>query len=313
MSAVRRLPEQGPVNPLVQDVHHCSGRQPPPQRPRDLLRRSGQLVLDQVAQPRQASQPPRLRPDRPRPRAPGAPPTPGSHRARNCRDSRETVEGPTQPGDPSPHRFTGDQATGNLLPLFGSRGRDPDTCWCQRFRHPDEPDSRAALRREIDSSTVPIGLVAYVDADPAGWTRVVPRHTLPGVRDNRALRRLLEDDPTAWWVTCLAVRRDHRRVGVGVAPLHAAVEHAGAHQATVPDGHPVDVDLLKATPSASALFTGVRPCSPPPGSRRSAAPTPADPSCGDGSSPEPVQSIPRRGPPPRAIRSAVRGRCAHLG
>ncbi len=132
------------------------------------------------------------------------------------------------------------------------------SCWCQRFRRHDDADNRAALRREIDTGTVPIGLIAYAGGDPAGWTRVVPRHTLPGVRDNRALRRLLEDDPTAWWVTCLTVRREHRGTGVGAALLRAAVEHAREQEATVLDGHPVDVDRLKASPSASALFTGVR-------------------------------------------------------
>jgi len=146
----------------------------------------------------------------------------------------------------------------DVVRAFGSLGRRPDSCWCQRFRRHDDPDNRAALRREIDSGTVPIGLIAYADGDPAGWTRVAPRHTLPGVRDNRALRRLLDDDPTAWWVTCLTVRRDHRGDGVGAALLRAAVEHARDHRATVLDGHPVDVDRLKATPAASALFTGVR-------------------------------------------------------
>lgn len=144
----------------------------------------------------------------------------------------------------------------DVVRAFGSA--KPGSCWCQRFRRHDEPDNRAALRREIDTGPVPIGLIACVDADPAGWTRVVPRDTLPGVRDNRALRRLLEDDPAAWWVTCLTVRRDHRGEGVGLALLRAAVDHARDHGATVLDGHPVDVDRLTATPSASALFTGVR-------------------------------------------------------
>jgi GNAT superfamily N-acetyltransferase len=132
------------------------------------------------------------------------------------------------------------------------------SCWCQRFRRQDEADNRAALRAEIETGVVPVGLIAYVEGDPAAWSRVVPRHTLPGVQENRALRRLLADDPGAWWVSCVVVRREHRGHGVGVALLRAAVDHARGHGATVLDGHPVDVSRLKARPSASALFTGTR-------------------------------------------------------
>jgi GNAT superfamily N-acetyltransferase len=133
--------------------------------------------------------------------------------------------------------------------------RRPDACWCQRFRGSPGPDHRAALRREV-SGDVPIGLLAYVDGAPAGWSRVVPRHTLPVVRDNRALRRLLPDDPAAWWVACVVVHRSYRGRGVGAALVRAAVDHARAHGATVLHGHPVDVARLSARPSASALFTG---------------------------------------------------------
>ena len=50
----------------------------------------------------------------------------------------------------------------------------------------------------------------------------------------------------------------HRGQGVGVALLRAAVHFARAHGASVLDGHPVDVEGLRATPSPSALFTGTR-------------------------------------------------------
>ena len=149
----------------------------------------------------------------------------------------------------------------DVAAIFAGR-KGPNACWCQRFCHHDLADNQAALRQEIDNSSVPIGLVAYVGQSPAGWSRVVPRRDLPGVVDNAALRRLYEGDSygadTAWWVSCFAVRPMHRGQGVGVALLRAAVHFARAHGASVLDGHPVDVEGLRATPSPSALFTGTR-------------------------------------------------------
>jgi GNAT superfamily N-acetyltransferase len=140
--------------------------------------------------------------------------------------------------------------------VFGPREKNPDSCWCQRFRRHAEPDNRSELHREVHEADLPIGLLAYVDDDVVGWTRVVPRSTLPGIVENRALARILDDDPDAWWVSCFVVRREHRGSGIGVALLEAAVDWAAKHGASVLDGHPVDTDGLARTPSASAVFTG---------------------------------------------------------
>ncbi|WP_315094462.1 GNAT family N-acetyltransferase [uncultured Cellulomonas sp.] len=145
----------------------------------------------------------------------------------------------------------------DVVAAFGARASRPDSCWCQRFRTHDQPSNRDELHREIETADVPVGLVAYVDGGPAGWTRVVPRATLPGVMANRALRRLRDDDPAVWWVTCVTVRSELRGAGVGTALLVAAVEHARRHGASAVEGHPVDVARLSAaTVSGSALFTG---------------------------------------------------------
>jgi len=145
----------------------------------------------------------------------------------------------------------------DVVAAFGARAAVPDSCWCQRFRTHGEASNRDELHREIRAADVPVGLVAYVDDVPAGWSRVVPRATLPGVVANRALKRVLDDDPAVWWVTCFAVRREHRRRGVGTALLLAAVAHARRHGASAVEGHPVDVRALRAAEvSGSAVFTG---------------------------------------------------------
>lgn len=140
--------------------------------------------------------------------------------------------------------------------VFGPREKNPTSCWCQRFCRHEEPDNRSALRLEVQEAEVPVGLLAYRDDDAVGWTRVVPRSTLPGVTENRALARILDDDPDAWWVSCFVVRREHRGSGVGAALLEAAVGWAAQHGASVLDGHPVDAQRLADTPSPSAVFSG---------------------------------------------------------
>lgn len=82
----------------------------------------------------------------------------------------------------------------DVVTAFGRRGADPSWCWCQRFLDRDASNNREALRNEVSTATVAPGLVAYVDGEPAGWTRVMPRRAVPAVLANRALRRVLADD-----------------------------------------------------------------------------------------------------------------------
>jgi GNAT superfamily N-acetyltransferase len=156
---------------------------------------------------------------------------------------------------------------GDLVAVFGRRGEDPAWDWCQLFLRSEPPkpspskplpDNRGALHEEITHAVVPVGLIAYADGHPVGWTRVGPRHAFPGVRANRALARVLSDDDAGvWWVTCFAVDGRHRRSGVGGALLRAAVAFARDHGATAVEGHPVDVAGLKtATVAGSAIYTG---------------------------------------------------------
>ncbi|MTD14007.1 GNAT family N-acetyltransferase [Nakamurella sp. YIM 132087] len=144
----------------------------------------------------------------------------------------------------------------DVVEAFGRGGRRPDSCWCQRFRRHDCPDNRTALHLEVSDGPLPVGLVAYHDGTPSGWCRVVPRSTLPGITGNRALQRVLDDDPDAWWVSCVVVRQGHRGHGIGAALLRRAAVFAADHGASVLDGHPVDVGVVRGRPAPTALFTG---------------------------------------------------------
>jgi GNAT superfamily N-acetyltransferase len=152
----------------------------------------------------------------------------------------------------------------DLVTVFGSRGDDPSWCWCQLFLRSGAvgaaapANNRGALQQEIRDAVLPPGLIAYVDSRPVGWSRVGPRDAFPGVRGNRALSRVLSDeDPRVWWITCFAVDRGHRRAGIGRALLEADVAFARDHGASAVEGHPVDVNALRAqSVSGSAIYTG---------------------------------------------------------
>lgn len=151
-------------------------------------------------------------------------------------------------------------ATSDLWPrvghVYGPREKNPDSCWCQRFRRPAVVNNRSALRTEIEESHLPIGLLAFINDEAVGWTRIVPRSSLPGVAENRTLSRLFDEAADAWWVSCFVVRREHRGTGVGNALLRGAADWAFDHGASLVDGHPVDVAALRGSPGPSALFTG---------------------------------------------------------
>jgi len=154
----------------------------------------------------------------------------------------------------------------DLVTVFGRRGQDPCWCWCRLFLNSAtgeasplgaKPDNRQALRQEITQASVPPGLIAYVDDQPVGWTRIGPRRCFPRVGANRVLARVLDEDPGTWWVACFAIHSRRRRSGVGSALLEAAVTFARDQGATAVEGHPVDAASLSAAHvSGSALFTG---------------------------------------------------------
>ncbi|MGH9170726.1 MAG: GNAT family N-acetyltransferase [Acidimicrobiales bacterium] len=154
----------------------------------------------------------------------------------------------------------------DLVEVFGKRGDNPGWCWCQLFlrapteRQPATADNRAALRAEVTRAATPPGLIAYVDDRPAGWTRIGPRSQFPGVNGNRRLAPVLKGEGvTTWWVTCFAVARPYRGIGVASALLHAAVEFARDQGAAAVEGHPVDVAGLRAEKVGdSALYTGTK-------------------------------------------------------
>jgi GNAT superfamily N-acetyltransferase len=153
----------------------------------------------------------------------------------------------------------------DLVRLFGPNGANSG-CWCMWWRVPAKEwtangnaGNRAALHEAVRGGE-PVGLLAYDGGDPVGWTAVAPRTAYPRLLRSPTLKLAPADEAGVWSVTCFYIHRKHRRQGVALALLAAAVEQARAGGATVVEGYPVDTggdrrpsgDLYTGT---VALFT----------------------------------------------------------
>ena len=100
--------------------------------------------------------------------------------------------------------------------LFESRG-GPRWCWCRMWRRDADgrmPHDRAhmkeAMRQRIASGGR-VGLLAYVDGEPAAWCSVAPRETFVGLG---GVEEPGEDESSVWSLTCFYVRNAFRHRGL---------------------------------------------------------------------------------------------------
>lgn len=122
----------------------------------------------------------------------------------------------------------------------GERG-----CWCQYWRQSSgayraggpgsgERNLRAQVRRGPPAP----GLLAYVDAQPAGWLGLGPRAAMERLVRSRTIPAI--DELPVWSVVCFLVRVGFRRRGVARALLDGAIAYAREHGAPILEAYPVD-------------------------------------------------------------------------
>ena len=119
-------------------------------------------------------------------------------------------------------------------------GSDERGCWCQAWRGVEisgEP-RKDALRRQLATSEVPPGFLAYLDGGIAGWAGVSVRTLTPRLVSSRTIPSL--DDMPVWSIGCFVVRPGFRRMGVARALLAGIVEAARVAGAPGVEAYPVD-------------------------------------------------------------------------
>lgn len=137
-----------------------------------------------------------------------------------------------------------------LEDLFGEHGA-VNGCWCMYWRIGSEyrkrprRENKQAFHEIVERGPAP-GLLAFHDGLPVGWCQLTPRDALPWLEGRWRLKRV--DDVPVWSISCLYVRKGHRRRGITSGLIAAALVAAERAGAPALEAYPLDAEL---TPSAS--------------------------------------------------------------
>ena len=137
-----------------------------------------------------------------------------------------------------------------LEDLFGPLGAC-NGCWCMygrigsAYRRRPREENKAAFRKIVQQGPPP-GLLAFDGDVVVGWCQLTPRDAVPWLDRTWRLKRV--DDVPVWSLSCLYVRKGHRRRGITCVLIAAAVKSAKRAKAPALEAYPFDADL---SPSAS--------------------------------------------------------------
>ncbi len=144
---------------------------------------------------------------------------------------------------------------GDFERLFEERG-GPKYCWCLVWRRDENgkspqgrPARKDAMRRKVAGGGR-VGLLAYLDGEPAAWCSVAPRSAFVRIG---GVHPPGEDESRVWSISCFYVPRRLRRGGVMERLIEAAAAHAKANGAAVIEAYAVEAD------SPSYRFCGFVP------------------------------------------------------
>lgn len=151
---------------------------------------------------------------------------------------------------------------GDAATMLGPKNPDSSVCWCLSHRLDWKTNRKLAGRargeyvKMLCGRTVAPGVLAYCDAEVAGWAAVAPRAELPFARSTKIPH---VDDLPVWSVWCIRVRPGYRGRGISHHLLDGAVAYARSQGAPAIEGYPVDnhgksVDLTMAYVGTRKLF-----------------------------------------------------------
>jgi GNAT superfamily N-acetyltransferase len=127
--------------------------------------------------------------------------------------------------------------------LFGERGACGG-CWCMWWRVPRSQfnkqkgeKNKRAMKKLVDGGHIP-GIIAYQSGQPIAWLSVAPRESFSVLGGSRILKPV--DEKPVWSVVCFFVTKTHRRSGVSVKLLKAAIDFVREQGGRIIEGYPIE-------------------------------------------------------------------------
>ena len=150
----------------------------------------------------------------------------------------------------------------DVATMLGPKNPDSSVCWCLSHRLDWKTNralagpARGQYVQKLCRRKVAPGVLAYAEAEVAGWAAVAPRSELPFARSAKIPH---VDDLAAWSVWCIRVRPGYRGRGISHTLLDGAVAYARSRGAPAIEGYPVDnrgkkADLTMAYVGTRKLF-----------------------------------------------------------
>ena len=143
--------------------------------------------------------------------------------------------------------------------LMGPRGGSGG-CWCMLWRCSKkvfdagkQAQNRTAMKEIIESGERP-GVMAYDGDVPVAWCQVAPRTVFKRLEGSRVLRPV--DQEPVHVISCFLIARTHRRQGISIRLIEAAMSLAADKGATIVEGYPID-PATKPYPATYA-WTGLK-------------------------------------------------------
>ena len=125
--------------------------------------------------------------------------------------------------------------------LFGERGACGG-CWCMAWRLTGKQfdaqkgaPNKKAMRAIVASGDQP-GVLAYVGREAVGWCSVAPREAFVRLENSRVLKPI--DGKPVWSISCFFIAKEHRRKGLSVKLLKAAIEFVRKRGGRIVEGYP---------------------------------------------------------------------------